>query len=382
MYTNFFFTCSLAFLLLHACSPKNTLSTSAVKPSTNYKHPITYQPQQYVCYKANNPLIIDGKLTEKDWELAAPTNNFVDIEGALKPLPTLPTYAKILWDKEYLYIAAKISEPHIWAKLTKRDAIVFQDDAFEVFIDPDGDGHNYYEFQVNALNTIWDLILLKPYRIDNSPKVINNWDAKGVQCAVHVEGSINDPSDEDKYWSVEIAFPWAALKELAAMPTPPRNGQQWRMNLSRVDWTMEIINGQYHKKINPATQKKISENYWVWSPQGRIAMHHPETWGYVQFSNQLVGQKTIPFRSYPQEQIKWALWQLHFQQVAYLKTNQHYCSAIQQLTSVAVDLPNYTFQPVLENYTDGYQLVANDVKEGHQWIINEEGKIWKRKSPL
>ena len=102
MYTNFFFTCSLAFLLLHACSPKNTLSTSAVKPSTNYKHPITYQPQQYVCYKANNPLIIDGKLTEKDWELAAPTNNFVDIEGALKPLPTLPTYAKILWDKEYL----------------------------------------------------------------------------------------------------------------------------------------------------------------------------------------------------------------------------------------------------------------------------------------
>jgi len=382
MYTNLSFACFLSLLLLHACSPKKVLSTSAVESLINYEHPITYAPEQYVCYKANAPLVIDGQLTEKDWDLAMPTKDFVDIEGSLKPLPEFQTYAKMLWDKEYLYIAAKVIEPHIWAKLTERDAIVFHDDDFEVFIDPDGDGHNYYEFQVSVINTIWDLILLKPYRIDRSPKVISNWDVKGVQCEVHVVGTVNDPSDEDEYWSVEIAFPWAVLKELAAVPSPPRNGQQWRINFSRVDWTMDVVNGQYQKRINPATQKNLPEDNWVWSPQGRIAMHHPETWGYMQFSNQPVGKKTVPFKAHPQEQIKWALWQLHFQQVAYFKEHQRYCTNIKELTSVATALPTYTFQPILENYTDGYQIVANDLQEGQQWIINEDGRIWKRKARL
>ena len=377
MYINLSLAYFLSFLFLHACSPKSLPTTNNVQRLVNYEHPIAYEPREYVCYKANGPLVIDGQLTEKDWDLAMPTKDFVDIEGSLKPLPVLQTYAKMLWDKEYLYVAAKLMEPHIWATLKERDAIVFKDDAFEVFIDPNGDGHNYCEFQVNALNTIWDLILLKPYRIDRSPKVISNWDIKGIKSAVYIAGTINDSSDEDQYWSVEIAFPWAALKELAGVPAPPRNGQQWRVNLSRVDWTMDVAGGQYEKRINPATKKPVPENYWVWSPQGRIAMHHPETWGYLQFSNQLVGKKDIPFKTYPQEQIKWALWQLHFQQAAYFKAHQQYCSDIQELTKVTTAIPNYTFQPVLENYTGGYQIIANDLRAGYQWIINEDGKIWK-----
>lgn len=377
MHLNFFFVFWLALFSLPACSPKSTATTDSIQPLINYEHPITHAPEQYVCYKANEPLVIDGQLIEKDWNLALPTKDFVDIEGSLKPLPKFQTYAKMLWDKNYLYVAAKLTEPHIWAKLTERDAVIFQDDDFEVFIDPDGDGHNYYEFEVNAINTMWDLILLKPYRIDKSPKVLNNWDIKGVQCAVHVAGTVNDPSDEDEYWSVEIAIPWTVLKELAGVPTPPRNGQQWRVNFSRVDWTMDVVDGQYQKRMNPDTQKPISENNWVWSPQGRIAMHHPETWGYVQFSNQFVGKKTMPFRAYPQEQIKWALWQLHFQQVAYFKKHQRYSSDIKELTPVTISLPSYTFQPVLENYTGGYQILAKDVRAGWQWIVNEDGRIWK-----
>lgn len=32
-----------------------------------------------------------------------------------------------------------------------------QDNDFEVFLDPDGDNHNYYEIEINAHNTVWDL---------------------------------------------------------------------------------------------------------------------------------------------------------------------------------------------------------------------------------
>ncbi len=56
-----------------------------------------------------------------------------------------------------------LGEPAIWGKLTKRDAIIYKDNDFEVFIDPDGDGLNYYELEINALGTIMDLFLKKPY---------------------------------------------------------------------------------------------------------------------------------------------------------------------------------------------------------------------------
>jgi prefoldin subunit 5 len=40
--------------------------------------------------------------------------------------------------------------------LKNYDDIVFYDNDFEVFIDPDNDTHRYYEFEVNALNTMFD----------------------------------------------------------------------------------------------------------------------------------------------------------------------------------------------------------------------------------
>ena len=65
-----------------------------------------------------------------------------------------------------------------------RDAVIYHDNDFEVFIDPDGDNHLYYELEINALGTEWDLLLVKPYR-DGGPAV-NAWDIQGLRTAVHV----------------------------------------------------------------------------------------------------------------------------------------------------------------------------------------------------
>ena len=69
----------------------------------------------------------------------------------------------MLWDDNYFYIAEQLEEPHVWATLTKHDSVIFQDNDFEVFIDPDGDNQEYYEIEINALNTDWDLLLKKAY---------------------------------------------------------------------------------------------------------------------------------------------------------------------------------------------------------------------------
>ena len=176
----------------------------------------------------------------------------------------------------FFYIAAALEEPHVWATLTEHDSVIFQDPDFEVFLDPDGDNHNYYEIEINALGTVWDLRLVKPYR-DGGP-ALNEWHVPGLRKAVHVGGTLNDPSDTDGGWTVELALPWADLAEYAGRPVPPEDGDQWRVNFSRVEWDVTVENGAYHKV--PDTP----EHNWIWSPQGMVDMHRPERWGYVQFS--------------------------------------------------------------------------------------------------
>ena len=120
------------------------------------------EPLSYVAYRTAGALQIDGKLDEPSWQRAAWTAAFVDIEGQRKPLPAFKTRVKMLWDDEYLYLAADLEEPHVWATYTERDATIYHENDFEVFIDPDGDTHQYYEFEINALGTEWDLLLVKP----------------------------------------------------------------------------------------------------------------------------------------------------------------------------------------------------------------------------
>src|SRR5262245_31385090 len=221
----------------------------------------------YVCYRTSRPIVLDGKLDDEAWQAAPWTDDFVDIEGDKKPKPRFRTRVKMLWDDDCLYIAAEMEEPHVWATLTQHDSVIFRDNDFEVFLDPDGDNHLYAELELNAFNTTWDLLLTMPYK--DGGHAINAWEIAGLRTAVHVDGTLNDPSGPaDRGWTVEIAWPWRGLKELVpqTQPAPPRDGDQWRINFSRVEWEHEVVDGKYRKIPGKA------EANWVWSPQGMINM--------------------------------------------------------------------------------------------------------------
>jgi len=232
-------------------------------------------PKTYLCGRAATPIHIDGRLDEAGWRAAPWSDDFVDIEGDRKPRPRFRTRVKMLWDATHLYIATEMEEPHVWGTLTQHDAVIFHDNDFEVFLDPNGDRLEYYELEINALNTTWDLFLPKPYK--DGGKARNEWEIAGLRSAVHVDGTLNDPRDTDRGWTLEIALPWKALGEYAHGPAPPVPGSQWRINFSRVEWEHEIVAGRYRKVAG----KK--EDNWVWSPQGVVNMHVPEKWGYVRF---------------------------------------------------------------------------------------------------
>jgi hypothetical protein len=343
-----------------------------LKANTDLKIP--FMPEKYICYQSDNAIVVDGDINDKDWQKAPWSNAFVDIEGSLKPKPAKETKIKMLWDSNFLYIAAELTEDHIWANITKHDAVIFYDNDFEVFIDPDANTHHYMEFEMNALNTTWDLMLTKPYR-DNGHS-INSWEIPGIKSAVKIYGSINNPNDTDEKWTIEIAFPWKVLNECNEGIKMPTNGAQWRMSFSRVQWITEIIDGKYVKKKD-SKGKKLAENNWVWSPQGVIAMHQPETWGYVQFSSQ---KNEDTFQKNEDEKVKWALRQVYYRQKAYWQENNCYTSKLKNLRMEEVKLNNAEFKPNLFIYSTGYIASSPSLSDkGRTWYIQNDGKIWSNK---
>ena len=369
----------ISLLILLIAIPAHAQQFDQDKETTKNTFPvphIEFNPKHYICYRSNIPLTIDGKLDEPVWQKAEWTDAFVDIEGDLKPKPQYRTRAKMLWDDVYFYFAAELEEPDVWAKLTERDAVIFYDNDFEIFIDPDGDTHEYYEFEMNAFNTVWDLLLIKPYR-DGGPAV-NAWDIQGLKTGVFVDGTINQPGDTDRGWTVEVAMPWKVLNECAHKDAPPKNGDQWRVNFSRVQWQVEVKDGAYHKVINPATGKPFPEDNWVWSPQGLINMHYPEMWGFVQFSDKIADDGNDEFLFNPEENAKWLLRQIYYQQRNYFEQFGRYADRLADLNLKDLQAEGYQFPPRIHITPNLFEARLISVGGDKQLFINQEGRIVKK----
>ena len=347
------------------CTHKKTISISLDSEIVS--------PKSYVVYKASESVNIDGKADEKDWQQTIFTSNFIDIEGI--KTPHQQTNVKMLWDDSFLYVYAKLQEKHIWGDITERDQVIFYNNDFEVFISPSNDTHNYGEIEVNALNTVWDLVLNKPYNVGGKPK--NSWNLNDLKTAVFIKGTLNDPYDTDEYWSVEMAIPLAAFAELKNRPKlKPKNGEQWRINFSRVQWDYDLINGVYSRKKE--NDKFLPEYNWVWSNQGAINMHLPENWGYIHFTDNKPTEQ-IAFKHQTDvltEQITYALYRnIAFKKLSYLKQEKVGFQIDFEPIKIGQELITASF---LKTHT-GFTLQTQNFKKNKHYSINETGLIQRKK---
>ena len=133
--------------------------------------------------------------------------------------------------------------------------------------DPDGDGLNYFEAQVNPLGTLLDLTLTKAY---SAGGVANLAWTLNFKAAIWVDGTLNDSSDVDTKWCCEVALPFS---ELAFMgPTlhfPPINGESWRILPTRYD---------YERKGSKIVELS------AWSQTSSSSFHVPSRFGRIIFS--------------------------------------------------------------------------------------------------
>jgi hypothetical protein len=366
-------------VLLVSCGsgPKEDRESRTIDPALLAKiEPIVdFAPRTYVCFRTDGPIAVDGVMDEGIWEKAPWSEDFTDIEGDSRPKPMYRTRVKMLWDDDYFYIGADLEEPHIWATLTEHDAVIFRDNDFEVFMDPDGDTQAYYEFEMNAFNTGWDLLLVKPYR-DPGVHAVNGWHLYGMKSAVKIHGTINRPSDKDRGWTVELAFPWNTLKECAPLGVP-KDGVVWRVNFSRVEYDVSVVKGLYEKIKDPATGKPLPEHNWVWSPQGVINIHYPEMWGFVQFSDRIAASDSAEYQIPASEKTAWYLRKLYYRQRAYLEQHGRYAKDLKDLHPQAIGADARLFRPVLQTTQSFYEITAPDLEGKGRWHIMHDGRVWK-----
>lgn len=328
---------------------------------------------RYICYRTVDQIEIDGKDGEESWRRATALSQFVDIEGDSKPKPTWPTTVKMVWSDTHLFLYAFLEQPHVSASLENHDDIIYRDDDFEIFIDPDDDTHHYFEFEFNALGTLLDLFLDTPYR-DGGPMLIE-WDAKGLEYAVHVHGSLNDGSDEDQGWSLEVAIPFTALKTHKQHPSP-KDSTRWRINFSRVEWDHQWDGNEY-TKAKDQNGNQLPEHNWTWSAQGIVNMHYPEMWGYMQFSTRPVGSKPVQFMFVGGDAERVWLRKVYYAQRLFKGENQGFSDSLDELLQYYDGFSGVKDMMALHSYPSGYECHINVRQNFGTYAINETGRVWK-----
>lgn len=363
------------YLLYSSLFTSLIVSSTNAQPKFTGKENLLTTPKKYTAFYSSEPPKIDGKLDDAVWKNVEWTDNFMDIEADRKPLPKWNTRAKMTWDNKGLYIAAELLDPHVWANLKNYDDIVFYDNDFEVFIDPDNDTHRYYEFEVNALNTMFDLFMPKPYRNGSGAMIAYN--APGIKWAVDVQGTINDPSDIDIGWTVEIFIPFWAVT-IGNTVKVPEDGDFWRVNFSRVEWKTEVKDGKYIK-LKGSDGRNLPEDNWVWSPQGLINMHFPERWAYLHFSKKTSGDSrnsfTIP---YAEEQKKY-LWYVYYLQQDYYHKHKTYASNLEDLGIIEFSFPVEGKENKIWMEAGTHQFMVLISSGELIYSINNEGLMQMRK---
>lgn len=255
------------------------------KPPQINSVPGPLEPRSYVCYRTSGPIVIDGRLDEKAWRDAPWSQWFEDHQAPYAPPPWKTTRFKMLHDDENLYFGAELQEENVYGTLTERDCVIYYDNDFEIFLDPTSDGVGYYEFEINPLNTVWDMFHETDYH--RASALHTDYDIAGLEHAISVQGTLNSHHDEDVGWTVEVAWPIRALLDRnPRVSVPIKRGDTWRANFSRV---------QYMHTYDHLSPSKLPESPcedWVWQSTNTGDLHNPEMWGRIVFSDMTTGSDT------------------------------------------------------------------------------------------
>src|SRR6267142_5191531 len=144
--------------------------------------------------------VIDGKLDDEVWKVAAVLKDFYQVQPGDNTAPSKQTEVRLGLDSRFLYVAFHCyDEPDkVRATIAKRDDI-FNDDYVGILFDTFNDHRKAYEFDFNPLGVQADGVWTDGQNEDFNPDIV--MESKGMVTA---DG-----------WTVEIAIPFKSLRYVA-----------------------------------------------------------------------------------------------------------------------------------------------------------------------
>lgn len=232
-------------------------------------------------------------IDSREWLAAAKSPPFVNIVNGRPAL--FETRAGVLWTDSDLYVRYWAEEPFITSSLETRDALLFNENNVELFIDG---GDVYYELEINARNVVYEVLFawrdawsrtaerfpeLDPLASgaytfggnnDRQPATFwrgshprglrwafTDWDMPGLHTEVNLRGTLNDDRDRDEGWDALLRIPWVSLARFSGEDRweRPAHGDLWRFQFARYERLSEL-----NTMVG-----------WAWTPVGDRDNHDP-----------------------------------------------------------------------------------------------------------
>jgi carbonic anhydrase/acetyltransferase-like protein (isoleucine patch superfamily) len=214
----------------------------------------------YQCRRTRGEVQVNGALDEAAWSAATPPVEFCRAQDGAEP--RFPTELRLCWDDRCLYAAFSCKDADIRGTLLEHDDPLYNQEVVELFLCPSGDLRHYYELEISPRNVLFDAKVFNPELDRRSMLVQKEWHAAGIRTAVGVAGTIEDPSDVDVGWIVEVALPFTDL----GLDGPPAPGMRWRANFYRIE-------------------RGAVEEFTAWSPTLKTPadFHVPSRFGTIEF---------------------------------------------------------------------------------------------------
>lgn len=207
------------------------LGSSAVSAQEGKKLSLGEQPIFKVA-KAKEEIVVDGKMQEEIWANTESRtfDNFYRINQANDQQKT--TF-RMLWDEKNLYLFYQMEDKYLTARETKRDGEPYLDDCAEIFFItvPDSlDTHIGYE--LNLYKASNDFVYFNDF-YQGEHGILKTFNPD-FDVEVSYEGTVNDNSDVDVGWTMELAIPISNFDGLGTF-VPVQSGNKWAFLAIRQD---------------------------------------------------------------------------------------------------------------------------------------------------
>ena len=174
---------------------------------------------------------IDGDLSEPCWQSASKLPLLNNYDGTPINENSFRSYAMTCYDSDNLYIAFVNRDHQIFSYYSFRDEFLWKEEVVEVFIDTDDFLSTYIELEISPKNVLFDSYITDTANIDLVATPL--FDLEGWHTGVAVHGTINNNSDCDSLWTVEMAIPFTSLE--SDFNIKKIADYIWKINFYRLD---------------------------------------------------------------------------------------------------------------------------------------------------